>query len=526
MATFYYNWHSSESIESQWGRYIQTQAYIRDIRSSVKQQTKEFNDAIQSASKDNVTAIQQSTGNICGTLERGFEQISDQMKDVSWRLNEINEGLGRLYSMLDWKTDLMIEELKISNLYLGNIAKLLKIPDSQKQRSYHVEQGLIYLKNAIAEGAKSDFYKDALGEFQKAKAIEEKDFFTLHRLGLIHLNSVHHLDVAQAERYFSTSARYAKAFGSVQPVNTQTILRGNAGHNYYETYFDTTLFEEASTSLIYASRCCYILQKFSEGINYADQAFKLTPNNPEAGLQLAKMLAASGNPTMAAEVLEQVIKINRYYAVKAITDLDLITKPPIQSKLNEITQRTLTEAKNKYNECKKLCIAESQASAYLQTIHQNLSQNDFLGAKKALDQFNEKRKWYLYEYSVNKETVFETPQMRELITRINSVDDTIYHFIQKEAEQYKAKIEITKYINHDFVMQTAIADKKKRDEVKSLIRTVIIVIVIIGIFLFASGIYGLNTGLGFAGGILEILKWVGAIIVVIIIIIVAIAMMG
>lgn len=112
MATFYYNRFSSENYQTQYAKYIQTDAFVSDIQKSVKQQTREFNNSIQSASKEQVAAMQQSTTAICGTLERGFAQVSEQLGEVNWRLNEINEGIGNLHSMLDWKTDLMIEELK------------------------------------------------------------------------------------------------------------------------------------------------------------------------------------------------------------------------------------------------------------------------------------------------------------------------------------------------------------------------------------------------------------------------------
>jgi len=522
MATFYYNRLSSDSYQTQYGKYIQNQAFVNDLQQSVRQQTKEFNNSIQTASKEQVAAIQQSESAICGTLERGFEQVTEQLGEVNWRLNEINEGIGNLHSMLDWKTDLMIEELKISNMWLGNIARLLQIPDSQKQRAYYVEQGLVYLKNAIEEGTKSSFYNDAIDEFTKAKTIEEKDFFTLHRLGIIHFSSINHLEVQKAENYFATSARYAKAFGAAQPANTQTILRGNGSDTKFTK---NTLYDEASTSLIYASRCCYVLEKFADGISYAEEAFRIAPYNAEAGLQLAKMLSASGNPTKAAEVLEQAIEINRYYSVKALTDQDLISKPQIQDKLGDISKRTLAEARKKYNDCKKIIITDSSAKNYLNAVNESLSTNDFLGAKKALDQLDEKRGLNLVFYSVDKDTIYEKPQKRTLNSfnaRVNDKffdythkDETLYDFIREEAEQNKLKNELVNYIEKDFAKQQSTKHEK-------LMRTLKITFSIIAAVLFIAGIYGLSNGLGFFGGIMALLQLIGIIILVIVVIVIII----
>ena len=512
MATFYYNRHSSDNRQTQWGKYIQTQAFVDDIQKSVKQQTREFNDTIQSASKEQVAAMQQSTTAICGTLERGFAQVTEQLGEVNWRLNEINESLGDLHSMLDWKTDLMIEELKISNMYMGNIARLLQIPDSQKQRAYYVEQGLVYLKNAIEEGTKSGFYTDAVDEFQKAKTIEEKDFFTLHRLGLIHLSSINHIDIQKAENYFATSARYAKAFGAAQPVNTQTVLRSNGGQNYDKAFTKNTLYDEASTSFVYASRCCYILQKFAEGIAYAEEALRIAPHNPEAGLQLAKMLSVSGDPTKAAEVLEQVIEINRYYSVKAITDQDLISRSQIQDKLSDISKRTLSEARRRYNDCKNIIVPDGRATNYLRAVNESLSANDFLGAKKAIDQLDEKREWNMVVYSVDKTTTYAKPFKRQLISSNIQANETLYDFIHKEAEQAKQKKDILNYIENDF-------SKQKSTKHEKLIRTLKITFSIIGAVLLSAGIIGLYDGVGFLGGIVVLLQitWFTIIPIVVVI---------
>lgn len=425
MATFYYNEFSSDSYLTQYGKYIQDQAFVNDLRQSARLQAKEFNNSIQTASKEQVAAIQQSASAICGTLERGFEQVTEQLGEVNWRLNEINEGIGNLHSMLDWKTDLMIEELKISNMWLGNIARLLQIPDSQKQRAYYVEQGLVYLKNAIEEGTKSSFYNDAIDEFTKAKTIEEKDFFTLHRLGLIHFSSINHLEVQKAENYFASSARYAKAFGAVQPSNTQTILRGNGSNN---AFTKNTLYNEAATSLIYASRCCYVLEKFAQGISYAEEAFRITPDNAEAGLQLTKMLSASGNPIKAADVLEQTISINRYYSVKALTDPDLISKPEIQDKLSDISIRTLAEAKKMFNACKQVIHSEGAASKLLSEVSISLTENNFLGAKKAIDILSEKRNWEIKQFSYSKKLKDNINDNKSYINSINSYLEYIISF--------------------------------------------------------------------------------------------------
>lgn len=371
---FFYDRISGESGVTQFMNYIENEIYIQDLKSSTKDvvnyQLVEVRRAIGKNTEVTKQAIENSTSQICGTLEIGFKQITNELEGVNWRLNEINEKLYDLHSMLDWKTDLIIEEQKITNFYLGNIARLLKIPDSQKQRSYYVEQGVTYLKNAFEEGSKSDFYDDALDEFSKAKNIEEKDYFCLHKLGLIFLNSKKHLNVQVADGYFKASARYAKAIANATPATT--------GQPRYNEKIEATLtkemlIEEAASALNYASRCNYIQDNLSDAIELAKQAFDLHPTNPEYGMQLAKCLSANGQETKAAEILEKVIELDKYYAVKSLTDQDLITKKPIQDMLNRISKFLIEKVDKEIQHLKSIVIKDSKMKAELIEIEKQFS---------------------------------------------------------------------------------------------------------------------------------------------------------
>lgn len=367
---YFYDRISGQSGITQYLNYIENEIYIKDLKSSTKDivnyQIIEVRRAIGKNTEETKQAIQNSTNQICGTLENGFKQITSGLEDVNWRLNEIDEKLYDLHSMLDWKTDLIIEEQKITNFYLGNIARLLKIPDSQKQRSYYVEQGVTYLKNAFEEGSSSDFYDDALDEFLKAKNIEEKDYFCLHKLGLIFLNSKKHLNVEVAQSYFKASARYAKAIANAMPDS-------NNGQPLYNEKIEATLtkemlIEEAASALNYASRCDYIQDKLPDAIELAKQAFELHPTNPEYGMQLAKCLSANGQETQSNDVLKKVIEMDKYYAVKTLTDQDLITKKTTIDMLNRISKDLIETVDKEIQYLKSIIISNSKMKAELNEI--------------------------------------------------------------------------------------------------------------------------------------------------------------
>jgi hypothetical protein len=75
---------------------------------------------------------------VCGTLDAGFSEVGQYLKEINCNVSELRGEITAMASMLDWKLSLLIEEQRLTNELLGNIAQLLRIPDSQKQRVYYI----------------------------------------------------------------------------------------------------------------------------------------------------------------------------------------------------------------------------------------------------------------------------------------------------------------------------------------------------------------------------------------------------
>ena len=434
MATFYYNQFSDENYLSQWSKHIQNQSYIEDVTKSVmnssgkqtkdfsvivSHQTKEISDTIKTASREQVAAIQQSTNVICGTLENGFELLSDNLQEISYGLGELRSELNDMASMLDWKLSLLIEQQKISNLLMGNIAVLLKIPDIQKERQYHIEQGIKFLKNAIFD---SDFYEDSLTNLLKAEKIEPSDFFALHRIGLIYMYSPKHLALEKAEEYFKKAAKYAVAETNSGSSVTTNFLTGDLNKNLLgQIPTNDSIKLQAAESYLFAGRSCYIQGKLSEASDYASKGFSIVPQMVEAGFTQAKALAANNNETQAAIVLEKVINTDRFYSLKTLSDLDLCPKPSIQNLLRKLNKESTDKATELLQQCRKQQIQGSNVSDYLDKIQRLVNKNTYLTSKKAIDLLAKINNWNFCEPLSNPNQAKSYNEIIELINLTNSL---------------------------------------------------------------------------------------------------------
>ena len=174
---------------NQYQEYVQNQNYVTQIDRAIREtgdanaeviaiRSRELQNAIRISSQEQSDAIIQASEAICSTLETGFGEVNDNLYGIRDDINGVSRLVGHGFS-------LVVEQLKITNRYLGQIENLLRIPDSQKQRVNHINEGIKYLQSAFQQSAVSDFYTDALEEFQAFETIEKKDFFALYHIGFI-----------------------------------------------------------------------------------------------------------------------------------------------------------------------------------------------------------------------------------------------------------------------------------------------------------------------------------------------------
>lgn len=388
MATFYPQILSNESLSQQWQRYLQNKPLINNVEDIIENQTKEYKDIIEHSTSQQIQALESSTEAICGSLNDGFELLSDNLHEISYGIGELRSELNQMSSMLDWKLSLFIEQQRISNLLLGNLAVLLRIPDIQKERQYYIEQGIKFLKNSYFD---SDFFQDSLNNLLKAETIEPSDFFALHRIGLIYMYSQKHLDLQKAEEYFRKAAKYAVAETNSGSGITTNFLATDINKNLLSQVPTIDSIKlQAAESYLFAGRSCYIQGKFSEAAELASKSFSLVPTLAEAGYTQAKALSADNKVAQASTVIRSVIKVDRFYSIKVVTDLDLSPKQEIKDVLERIRQETYNEAINLLSECKRNMVLESMVIEEITGIENLISRKSFLHCKKAIDLINKK----------------------------------------------------------------------------------------------------------------------------------------
>lgn len=277
--------------------------------------------------------IQSAANMITASLDDGFSLMNQRMYEVNETLQTVNaniiEGnrlqartnqeiqslnknmviaLSVINSNISQATNVLKCRLQQVSAVLQVILEELKIPESQRERRYHIEEGIKYFNMGMKTGD-CLYFDDAFDEFNTAISIERKDFFSWYYIGMIHLYSKNHVDIEKAKSSFEKYFHYAAALPSRHE-----------------------LFDEA---LLMKAECLYIEQN-------AEGAFKVVEsilgNSFKASLRGVKYLSAmksTDKQVMAASIFKGLVEKNPYIFMQILEDADIISNDYIISYINE-----------------------------------------------------------------------------------------------------------------------------------------------------------------------------------------------
>jgi hypothetical protein len=284
--------------------------YVRDT-SLVKYGADTVGSYINQASKEQVQAISE----LGQAIGRGMNALSNQMSDINDSLIFLNRNL-----------DIQIEQQKLSNLLLQNIAELLRVPDSEKERQHSIELGIKFFVNASKD---ADLYADALEELLKAESLMKQDYFVLHRIGCIYLYVEKLINPEKALEYFLRAAKYASVESDSEIARLVNVLTKNS--NTVNSDINNSVKQIgllAADSYEKAAFAAYILGKFPDALNYQSKALKFN-ETPQNRFLLAKYQVRNNEISEGIRNLSLCIDEEPILTLAAFKEIDLINEPEV-----------------------------------------------------------------------------------------------------------------------------------------------------------------------------------------------------
>lgn len=253
-----------------------------------------------------------------GLLSEQINQVSNQLNTISDQISEVNQSL----SFLNRNIDILIEQQKLSNLLLQNIAELLRVPDSEKERQHSIELGIKFFVNAKKD---QDLFNDSLEELLKAESLMKQDYFVLHRIGCIYLYADKLINPERALDYFSRAAKYSSIESDPKAIRLANILSNNNDSTLSTNKNVNKIKEIAADSYEKAAFAAYILGDFTKAVQNQTRALELKKCS-EFRFILSKYQIRVGDIKNSLLNLNEAINENPYlfFVISNLLDLDFV----------------------------------------------------------------------------------------------------------------------------------------------------------------------------------------------------------
>lgn len=479
-------------------------AIQQHISYEIRTQNEIIVDSNNLLSNDILNGISESTNQICGTLDVGFSNlISTNEKgfnQLSSDLNQIDNSINELGNILHWGFSETIEQIRTSNILLGNITVLLRIPEFQKESEAYLKEGMKFFKNAMFNRNR---YSDALENFLLAEEKAKTNYYLLQKIGLIYLYSKEHINVNLALKYFLKASDYSLDETHDNSVKTDNYLNKNSNEDFkVQANNILDIKTQTAYSYLYAGRCYYILKNYSKAFIYASKAFELLPSLLEAGYDKAKYLSIDNQVKEATIVLKGIIENDRHITLKILNDIDLIGKKRIQEFLKEITNSTASKLKRNIDYFNGQ-INSNELRELIESAKEQLNKKTYLNYRKGLDILSDSQNFYIPKlvpivkrldlWEQKYENVVTTP---EKLYKYEQYTLPIKEKLLKYRTLYYADSNTSNDLQTDKEKLDAIVERNKDNGSAALTGAFMVIIPIIALYL----IFTLN-------GVLGIIIW-------------------
>lgn len=335
---------SMQEASAQVGRKIKSAATLitsslDDGFSLMNSRMMEVNSNLQSIDRG-IGAVNQTLqqGNqILSSIDGGINNLNRGVEAVASGIGTLNRnmmaGMAALNSNISQAASAITYQLQQSEVVLRQILDELRIPESQRERRYHIEEGMKYFNKGMQSGD-CLYFEDALDEFTTATTIERKDFFSWYYIGMIHLYSKEHINPEKALSAFDRYIHYADALPQK--------------HN---------LFDEA---WIMKAECKYLMQDMDAAFGFVE---KVMTGSDKAALRGMKYLSATGDSykqQQAVEILKHLMQKNLYIVMQVLEDYDLVNNEYITVFLNDYRTKIVNEISQQVLLCERKLAALKQ----------------------------------------------------------------------------------------------------------------------------------------------------------------------
>lgn len=330
-----------------------------NIAHSFDNAANKISDSVGNAANQISSSVDNAANLVSSSVDNAANQISSSIKQAASAVCGKLDTIDTKLQFLNRRMDIVIEQNNMTNMLLVNIAELLKIPNSEKERQHEISLGIKFFANASKD---PDLFEDSLEHFLKAEELLKQDYFVLHRIGCIYLYAEKFLNPEKAYDYFTRAAKYARSESDPNAVRLANLLTTQANKGYTAVFSNTDKIKMlAGDSYEKAAFSAYILGDLENAIQNQRSAYQFCSTGENQFL-LAKYLAHNGDIDESVTNLESAIEKVPNVAAAVFQEKDMVERPEVIKSVVEMN----AELTKKLSEMKEIAPSDSVRN-YIQT---------------------------------------------------------------------------------------------------------------------------------------------------------------
>lgn len=172
-------------------------------REMLKQNETHHSDNLKMLSEQNVIARHQVNESV--RANRNLADIAYNMETIGDVLTDFSIKNLSLLESVDTTLTTSLKHLAMINYGVDNIIELLRVPEFEKERIFHIQEAFKYLDMSIVN---PDRCIDAMEYLQKAKQLNDRDPLVNYNIALLLQHRSNTLDIVEAKKYLQRALDY------------------------------------------------------------------------------------------------------------------------------------------------------------------------------------------------------------------------------------------------------------------------------------------------------------------------------
>ena len=259
--------------------------------------------------------------------------LTRSLSAATYPIDPYTVTLESLRSSFDWAMGSVLWKLELQRPGLQELSTSLR-PFGDRE--------LVDMRHRAEAAFQAGHYSEALAGLLECESRDYQDFSLHLTIGNIYLYHQRPANLEKARASYVVAARYA----------------------------ETRAPRYASLAHLWASFAAYLQNDQESAIELAGKAINLSPQLLEARYSQARYAALAGQPGLVINNLEQVIRADRNYAIRTVTNRDFITMAPqvnalIERLRGDARQQAEVVGRNLYAEIGRSLIPSSEQAAAL-----------------------------------------------------------------------------------------------------------------------------------------------------------------